>query len=458
MINILLCGNKKVFDGALSLLISITNKTKEAVNCYIYTMDLTRVNPDFVSITDNQIAFLEKVIKTKNENNTIKKVDVTKIYEKEFGRCKALIVTGCLAKRYKTQILESMPEVDLCIGVDEYENLPQILSEFFNQRKILNQCQFTHNLDFNNRIISSTYPLAYIRISDGCDNRCSYCAIPLIRGGFKSRTMEDILLEVEELAKKGIKEFCIISQDTSKYGLDLYGELKLAELLKKMSKIEGVKWIRILYMYLYETTDELIEEIAHNDKVCKYFDIPIQHLNDKILNEMNRHDNKKLIFERIEKIRSMVPDAILRTTCIVGFPGETREQFNELVEGIKEIKFDRLGAFTYSQEEDTKSAAFDNQIDEDIKEERLKELMDAQKEISLKKNKERLGKEYEVIVEDISEDEEYFTCRSMLEAPDVDGRIYIKIDNESANKVIVGDYVKVKIIDCDNYDLYAKVI
>ncbi len=377
---------------------------------------------------------------------------------KEFGRCKALIVTGCLAKRYKAQILESMPEVDLCVGVDEYDKLPQILSEFFNQRKILDHCKFTHNLDFNNRIISSTYPLAYIRISDGCDNRCSYCAIPLIRGGFKSRKMEDILEEVEKLAKAGIQEFCIISQDTSKYGLDIYGELKLAELLKKMSKIDGVKWIRILYMYLFETTDELIEEIAKNDKVCKYFDIPIQHLNDKLLKDMNRHDNKKLIFERIEKIRKMVPDAILRTTCIVGFPGETQEQFDELIDGIKQLQFDRLGAFTYSQEEDTKSAEFNNQIDEDVKEERLKRLFDVQKEISFRKNKERIGKEYEVIVEDISEDEEYFSCRSMLEAPDVDGRIYIKIDDESANKVIVGEYAKVKIIDCDNYDLYAKIV
>ena len=214
---------------------------------------------------------------------------------KEVGNCKVLIVTGCLAKRYKKQIIESMPEVDLVIGVDEYNNLPEILSNFFSQKKAFNQYKFNQKLDFNNRVISSTYPLAYIRISDGCDNKCSYCAIPLIRGAFKSRQMEDILKEVEDLAKKGIKEFCIISQDTSKYGLDIYGELKLAELLEKMSKIEGVKWIRILYMYLFETTDELIKEIAKNDKVCSYFDIPIQHLNDKIIKDMNRHDKKEII-------------------------------------------------------------------------------------------------------------------------------------------------------------------
>ena len=377
---------------------------------------------------------------------------------KEIGKCKALIVTGCLAKRYKSQIIESMPEVDLVIGVDEYENISEILSNFFNQKKLLNQYKFTQKLDFNNRVISSTYPLAYIRISDGCDNRCSYCAIPLIRGKFKSRKMEDILQEVEGLAKQGIKEFCIISQDTSKYGLDIYGELKLAELLKKMSQINGVKWIRILYMYLFETTDELIEEIGKNDKVCKYFDIPIQHLNDRLLKDMNRHDTKQIIFDRIQKIRQIVPEAILRTTCIVGFPGETEKEFEELLDGIKEIKFDRLGAFTYSREEDTKSYDFENQIDEDIKEKRLKKLFDVQKEISLEKNKQRLGKEYEVIIEDISEDEQYFVCRSMLEAPDVDGRIYIKIDEDSASKAIVGEYSLVKIIDYNEYDLFAQII
>ena len=373
-------------------------------------------------------------------------------------RCKALIVTGCLAKRYKSQILESMPEVDLVIGVDEYDNISEILSNFFSQNDLLNHYKFDQKLDFNNRIISSTYPLAYIRISDGCDNKCSYCAIPLIRGPFKSRQMEDILKEVENLAKQGMKEFCIISQDTSKYGLDIYGELKLAELLRKMSQIEGVKWIRILYMYLYETTDELIEEIANNDKVCKYFDIPIQHLNDKMLKDMNRHDTKEIIFDRVKKIREMVPNAVLRTTCIVGFPGETEKQFEELLDGVRELKFDRLGAFTYSREEDTLSYNFEGQIDEQTKERRLKKLFDVQKEISLENNKQRMGEKYEVIVEGISDDEEYFVCRSMLEAPDVDGRIFIKIDEDSASKVIVGEYAKVKIIDYNDYDLFAQVI
>lgn len=371
---------------------------------------------------------------------------------KEKGICKALIITGCLAKRYKNEILDSMPEVDLCIGVDEYDNIGKILSDFFdhNFSKL--------SLQFKNRVISTKFPLAYIRISDGCDNKCSYCAIPLIRGKFRSRKIEDILEEVEDLAKKGITEFCVISQDTSKYGLDIYGKLMLPELLSKMSKIAGVKWIRVLYMYLFETTDELIEEMAKNDKVCKYFDIPIQHINDDILKSMNRYDNKKLIFERVNKIRKMVPNAILRTTVIVGFPGETRENFDELKAAIKELKFDRLGAFSYSREEDTKSYNMEKQIDEDEKQKRLEEIFDIQKDISLSLNKEKIGKEYEVIVEDVSEDENYFVCRSYMDAPDVDGKIYVKICKENINKVIIGEYANVKIIECNEYDLFAEVI
>ncbi len=371
---------------------------------------------------------------------------------KKNGICKCLIVTGCLAKRYKKDILESMPEVDVCIGVDEYKNIDKILSEFFNQNDF-NQC-----LDFNDRVISTNFPLAYIRISDGCDNKCSYCAIPLIRGRFKSRNMEDILEEVENLAKQGISEICIISQDTTRYGYDIYGEYKLAELLNKISKINGVKWVRVLYMYIYEITDELILEIKNNNKISKYFDIPIQHISDKILKAMNRHDTKEQIFTVINKIKGNILDAILRTTLIAGFPGETDEDFSELKDAIKTIKFDRLGAFTYSKEEDTKAYYMENQIDEEIKEARLKEIFDIQKDISLESNKSRIGKEYEVLVESISEDEKYFVCRSMFEAPDVDGKIYVEINEETVNKIIVSDYTTVKIADCNEYDLFAECI
>lgn len=371
---------------------------------------------------------------------------------KETGICKALIVTGCLAKRYKKDILETMPEVDLCIGVDEYDNIGNILSDFLNL-KFSNQ-----KLNYCNRIISSNFPLAYIRISDGCDNRCSYCAIPSIRGKFKSRKMEDVLDEVAMLAKQGMSEFCIISQDTSKYGLDIYGKLMLHELIRKISQIEGVKWIRILYMYIFETSDELINEMVSNPKVCKYFDLPIQHISNKILKKMNRYDTKENIYSTISKIRTLMPDAIIRTTLMVGFPGETQKDYEELRQAVLDLKFDRLGAFSYSKEEGTTSYNFDNQVPEDIKTERLKDIFEIQKCISLERNKNRVGKEYEVIVESISEDDRYFICRSYAEAPDVDGRIYIEINEESASKVIVGEYIKVKIVDYSDYDLFAKVL
>lgn len=396
------------------------------------------------------------VVNTCGFIESAKKEAIDTIFEmadfKEYGICQTLIVTGCLAKRYKKEILECMPEVDICIGVDEYENIDNILSNYFNQNNL------NHGLDFNNRVISTNFPLAYIRISDGCDNRCTYCAIPSIRGNHKSRPMEDIICEVKGLASKGISEFCLIAQDTCKYGLDIYGKLKLADLIKEISKIDGVKWIRILYMYLYEVTDELIEEIKNNDKVCKYFDIPIQHISDAMLKSMNRHDTNKIIFDTIKKIKENIPDAILRSTVIVGFPGETKEQFDELLDGIKEIKFDRLGAYSYSREEGTKSYEYEEQLDEKEKEDRLAKVYEIQKEISLAKSKARVGKKYEVIVEDISEDEKYFVCRSMLEAPDVDGRIYVKIDEESTSKLIVGEYSKVEVIDCNEYDLFAKII
>ena len=371
---------------------------------------------------------------------------------KENGICKALIVTGCLAKRYKKDILKTMPEVDLCIGVDEYDNIGKILSNFLNL-KFSDQ-----KLNYCNRIISSNFPLAYIRISDGCDNRCSYCAIPSIRGKFKSRKIEDILNEVKMLAQQGISEFCIISQDTSKYGLDIYGRLMLPELIRKISEIEGVRWIRILYMYIFETSDELINEMISNPKVCKYFDLPIQHISNKILKSMNRYDTKENIYSTINKIRSLMPDAIIRTTVMVGFPGESQEDYEELRQAVIDLKFDRLGVFSYSKEEGTTSCEFENHISEEIKTERLKDIFEIQKTISLERNKNRVGKEYEVIVENISEDDKYFICRSYAEAPDVDGRIYIKIDEESAKKVIVGEYSKVKIIDYSDYDLFAKVL
>ncbi len=371
---------------------------------------------------------------------------------KTIGKCKILIVTGCLAKRYKKQILEVMPEVDLCIGVDEYPNIDVILSKFLDS-KFLNS-----SLCFQDRVISSKFPLAYVRISDGCDNCCSYCAIPIIRGSFRSRYMEDILAEVENLVTLGAREICVISQDTTRYGLDIYGKPMLKELISRISKISNIKWIRVLYMYPSEMDDDLIDEFKNNNKLCKYFDIPIQHISNKVLKDMNRRDTKEKIFNLCAKIRKKIPDAILRTTVIVGFPGETDTDFDELINAVKILKFERLGAFMFSKEEDTKAFNMKNQVSTKVKKERYDKLMTLQNSISCNLNKKMLNKELEVLVEDISDDEKYFVCRSYMDAPDVDGRIYIKIEKDNFYRVIIGEFYNVKITDYTEYDLFAKLI
>ena len=407
-----------------------------------FNIDITNDVEEADIIVVNTCGFIESA--KKEAIDTILEMADYKVY----GICKALIVTGCLAKRYKKQIIKTMPEVDLCIGVDEYDNIGQILSEFLNQN-ILNQ-----HLDFNDRVISTNFPLAYIRISDGCDNRCSYCAIPLIRGNHKSRKIEDIVFEVTNLAKQGIKEFCLIAQDTSKYGLDIYGKLKLKELISKITKIEGVKWVRILYMYLFETTDELIEEIANNPKVCKYFDIPIQHISNNVLKRMNRKSNGESIKKLMNKIRQEIPDVILRTTVMVGFPGETKDDFNKLYNFIKETKFDKLGAFMYSKEDGTPAAKLKNQIHPMTKKSRYNKIMELQKEISKQNLENKINKEYTALIEDVSFDNKYYIGRTYMDVPDMDGVIFIK--NDTKGKDEIGKFVKCRIIDVKDYDLIAE--
>lgn len=364
------------------------------------------------------------------------------------GRCKHLIVTGCLAKRYKKEIYSEFPEVDLVIGVDEYSNFDKIFSKYFKLQNS-NSC-----LSFNNRTISSIFPMAYLRISDGCNNKCHYCAIPLIRGKLKSRKIEDIVLEAKELVSKGIQELCIISQDTTSYGLDIYGECRLVDLIREISKIENLKWIRVLYMYPGKVSDRLLEEFSKNNKLCRYFDIPVQHISDKMLKAMNRHTNKEEIYDLVEKIRKTIPDAIIRTTVMVGYQGETQEDFEELKQGIKDLEFDRLGAFTYSKEEDTVGYTMDGDIPEEIKDKRYNEIMGLQQSIITKKMENLLNREYEVVVEDVTEDNKYFICRSYMDAPDVDPRIYLDV-KENISKVIIGDYYKVILREIKGYDYIA---
>jgi len=366
------------------------------------------------------------------------------------GKCKHLILTGCLAKRYKKEIYSEFPEVDLVIGVDEYDNFDEIFSKYFNVQNS-NSC-----LSFNNRTVSSIFPMAYLRISDGCNNRCNYCAIPLIRGKLKSRKIEDIVLEARELVSKGIQELCIISQDTTSYGLDIYGECKLTKLIQEISKIDNLRWIRVLYMYPGKVSDELLEEFAKNNKLCRYFDIPVQHISDKMLKAMNRHTTKKEIYELVRKIREKIPDAIIRTTIMVGYQGETEEDFEQLKQGIKDLEFDRLGAFTYSKEEDTVGYNMPGDIPEETKQNRYDEIMKLQQEIVTDKMKKLLNKEYEVIVEDVTEDNKYFICRSYMDAPDVDPRIYLDV-KDNIDKVIIGEYYKVVLKEIKGYDFIANL-
>lgn len=365
---------------------------------------------------------------------------------KETANLKHLIVVGCLAKRYKKDIMRDIPEADLVIGVDEYENIDQILSSYFNNSSYIN-----NKLNFNSRLISSTFPMAYIRISDGCNNNCNYCAIPLIRGKLKSRKIEDILKEATSLVEKGIRELVIIAQDTTSYGIDIYGKPMLFELVRKLSDLEDLKWIRILYMYPGKITDELIDEFKKNNKLCRYFDIPLQHISDKMLKAMNRHTTKEETYKLLNKIRTELSDAIIRTTIMVGHPLETDQDFKELCDAVEYIKFDRLGGFAYSAEEDTISATMKEKVSKNVANIRLKKIMKLQKEILKESMKKRIGNVYEVILEDVSEDSKYFMARSYMDAPDVDPKMLIKIPKEN-ERYIIGEYYKVKIEKTKGYD------
>lgn len=368
---------------------------------------------------------------------------------KKYGKLKHLIVVGCLAKRYKQDIIREFKEVDLVIGVDEYNNIDNIFSNYFKLDKT------GKNLDFKERIVSTNFPTAYLRIADGCNNNCNYCAIPLIRGALKSRKIEDIVDEAKLLVEGGVKELVIIAQDTTSYGIDIYKKPMLYKLIKKLSKLENLKWIRVLYMYPGKITDELIEEFKTNPKLCRYFDIPLQHISDKMLKAMNRHTNKAEVYELINKIRKEIPDAILRTTLMVGFQNETKEDFEELLQAVRDFKFERLGAFTFSKEEDTKAQNMPGDILEKTKKERYRKLMIEQQKIVLEYMKTNLGKIFEVLVTNISDDEKYFVCRSYMDAPDVDPKIYVKITKENMDKIIVGTWTNVKITKIKGYDYIA---
>ena len=368
--------------------------------------------------------------------------------------CKYLLVTGCLVERYKKELMKEIPEVDAFIKFSEYETFwPQVEAVI---GKNDNKKKERDALDFLDRVITTGDNYAYIRVAEGCNNFCTFCAIPYIRGRFVSRKEEDILKEVESLAKQGIREFIIIAQDTTKYGVDIYGKPMLADLIKKISKVKGVEWIRFLYSYPETITDDLIEEVKTNKKVCKYFDIPMQHVSDNVLKRMNRKTTSKSTREIISKLREEIPGVIIRSTLMVGFPGETQEDFDELYEFVKWAKFDKLGCFTYSKEEGTAAAKLDNQVHPSTKNSRYNKIMALQQEISNENLKRFIGKKFKVLIENaiVEDDQLYFVGRSYMDVPDVDGYFYIKATKEQSEQHEINTFVDCKVTDItDNYDL-----
>ncbi|KPU28159.1 ribosomal protein S12 methylthiotransferase [Caloranaerobacter sp. TR13] len=376
---------------------------------------------------------------------------------KKIGNCKKLIVTGCLAERYKEEILEELPEVDAVIGTGNLKDIVNIIKEIEKGERTLKAGEI-NNFDYDilPRFIGSSNPTAYVKIAEGCNNFCTYCIIPKIRGRYRSRPIEKIVAEVEKLVEVGKKEIILIAQDTTKYGIDLYNEVKLPKLLDELNKIKGLEWIRLQYLYPDDFTDELIDSIKENEKVVKYVDIPIQHVNNRILKRMNRKTTKKSIVNLINKLRNRIPNIVIRTTLIVGFPGETEEEFNELCEFVKDMKFDRLGVFAYSKEEGTPAASFKGQVDESIKEERKSIIMEIQKQISFEKNRERIGDIYKILIEEEIEKTEnslVYLGRSYMDSPEIDGLVYV----HSKHYLTLGSFVNVRIFDCLEYDLIGEI-
>ena len=366
---------------------------------------------------------------------------ILEIAEYKQDKLKKLIVTGCLVQRYFDEVVKEFNEVDLFVKVDDYKELPDKLSKLFNHK-------FIHSYGENRKLANNNYT-AYLKISDGCDNRCAYCAIPLIRGNCKSYTIEENVSEAKRLLENGVKELNVVAQDTTYYGKDLYGYFRLKDLIHELDKLD-FKWIRILYMYPDEIEEDLLIEMSKCQRVLPYFDIPIQYGNDEILKLMNRRGTVQLIKEKVNLIRKYFKDAVIRTTMIVGFPHETEETFKDTINLVKEIKFDSLGAFTYSREEDTKAYDMNEQVDEDLKNKRYEELMLVQKDIVDKINESRVGKTYECLIERYETLFDRYIGRTYLSAPDgIDGVVYIK-DNEGLQ---IGEFYNVKIVAYKNYDL-----
>ncbi len=408
--------------------------------------ELTPAEAEADAIIINTCGFIESA-----KAEAIENILECSAYKKD-GKLKALIVTGCLAERYKDDVTEEIPEVDVVVGIGSNKDIARITKEAI-EGNAKNSYGPKEDLDLNgDRILGGMPFTAYIKISEGCNNCCTYCAIPKIRGKMRSRRIEDIVKEAKKLADGGVTELIVVAQDTTAYGEDIYGESKLPELLSELCKVEGLHWIRTLYTYPERITDELLEVIAKEKKLVKYLDIPLQHADGDILKRMNRRGDRESLTALINRIREKLPEVTLRTTFITGFPGETDEQFCSLHEFIKEARFDRLGCFTYSAEEDTIAATFEDQIDEQVKNDRMELIMADQMTIAAEKNEEKIGAVVEVLIEGW---DDYIKCyfgRSGADAPEIDGKVFFTSDVP----LVIGDYVYVTVNDCLEYDLLGE--
>lgn len=411
-------------------------------------LEITSAEADADAIIVNTCGFIESA-----KAEAIENILEASRY-KEDGKCKALVVTGCLAERYRDDITEEIPEVDVCVGLGSNGKIAEIVKKAIEGEK---QNYYGEKTDFDlsgERILGGMPYTAYLKVGEGCDNCCSYCAIPKIRGRMRSRTIEDCVAEAKTLARGGVTELIVVAQDTTAYGTDIYGEPKLHVLLTELCKIEGLHWIRTLYTYPEKITDKLLDVIAREEKLVNYLDIPIQHINDDILKKMNRKGDKKSVSDVIDRIRKKIPHITLRTTLITGFPSETEEQFSELAEFVKEKRFEHLGCFTYSPEEGTAAALMENQIDEQVKQDRCDNIMETQALISASRNAEKVGQVTEVLVEGW---DDYIKCyfgRAPWDAPEIDGKVFFM-----AHKPLkIGQYVKVRINDCLDYDLLGELV
>ena len=380
---------------------------------------------------------------------------------KKTGRLKALIVTGCLAQRYKEEIIQEIPEVDAVLGTTSYEEIAHVIDGVLSDspmergdvRLTMKDVDYLPVTD-THRMVTTGGHYAYLKIAEGCDKHCTYCIIPKVRGDFRSVPMEHLLEEAQNLADGGVKELILVAQETTMYGTDLYGEKRLPQLLRALCKISGLRWIRILYCYPEEITDELIQVIKEEPKICHYLDLPIQHASDGILKRMGRRTSRAQLIETIEKLRREIPDIALRTTLITGFPGETQEQHEELMDFVDQMEFDRLGVFTYSPEEDTPAASMPDQIPEEVKEERQAELMELQQDIVFDQAEDRIGEELLVMIEGKVADENAYVGRTYRDAPNVDGLIFVNTSEE----LMSGDFAKVKVTGSADYDLIGELL